>query len=40
VPVRLYRPSAEENLPLLVFFHGGGWVIGNLDTHDDASLPL
>ena len=34
VPVRVYRPSAEENLPLLVWFHGGGWVTGNLDTHD------
>jgi acetyl esterase len=34
LPVRVYRPSAEENLPLLVWFHGGGWVTGNLDTHD------
>jgi acetyl esterase len=34
VPVRLYRPSAEENLGLLVFFHGGGWVIGSLSSHD------
>jgi len=40
VPVRLYRPSAEENLPLLVFFHGGGWVIGNLDTHDAVCRSL
>ncbi|PKW13760.1 alpha/beta hydrolase [Saccharopolyspora spinosa] len=33
---RLYRPrELTEAGPLLVFFHGGGWVIGNLDSHDD-----
>ncbi len=31
---RLYRPSAEANLPVVVFFHGGGWVTGTLDGHD------
>ncbi|MBV8642457.1 MAG: alpha/beta hydrolase [Candidatus Eremiobacteraeota bacterium] len=30
---RLYRPRREV-LPLVVFFHGGGWVMGDLDTHD------
>jgi acetyl esterase len=34
IPVRLYRPSAEANLPLLVFLHGGGWMLGDLETHD------
>ena len=34
IPVRLYAPSADEALPVLVFFHGGGWVIGSIDTHD------
>jgi acetyl esterase len=34
IPVRVYWPSAEEALPVLVWLHGGGWVIGNLDTHD------
>jgi acetyl esterase len=34
VPVRAYRPVAEGVLPALVFFHGGGWTIGDLDTHD------
>ena len=28
VPVELYRPTPEPNLPVLVFFHGGGWVVG------------
>jgi len=34
IPVRVYRPSADARLPILVWFHGGGWVIGSLDTHD------
>ena len=37
VPVRAYRPAGvakTEVLPALVFFHGGGWTIGDLDTHD------
>jgi acetyl esterase len=37
VPLRLYRALGtmpEEVLPVLVYFHGGGWVIGDLDTHD------
>ncbi|TDB95096.1 alpha/beta hydrolase [Actinomadura sp. 7K534] len=32
---RLYTPKAlPEGSPLLVFYHGGGWVIGDIDTHD------
>jgi len=34
IPIRLYAPSDERGLPVLVFFHGGGWVIGSIDTHD------
>lgn len=34
VPVRLYRPNDDAGLPLLVFLHGGGWMLGDLDTHD------
>jgi acetyl esterase len=33
IPVRIYRPSAVP-APVHVHFHGGGWVIGDLDTHD------
>ena len=31
---RLYRPSTERPLPALVYLHGGGWILGGLDTHD------
>jgi len=34
IPIRIYRPSMEASLPALLFFHGGGFVICNLDTHD------
>lgn len=37
IPLRLYRSQAvatDRNSPVLVFFHGGGWVVGDLDTHD------
>ena len=34
IPVRVYRPRAASSLPLIVFFHGGGFVLCDLDTHD------
>src|SRR5207253_5612509 len=34
ISARLYRPSAGGTLPALVFFHGGGWVVGNVESHD------
>lgn len=34
IPVRIYLPTDERPLPALVYLHGGGWVVGNLDTHD------
>lgn len=36
IPARIYQPSAKSSaLPLLVYFHGGGFVIGDLDSHDN-----
>jgi acetyl esterase len=32
--IREYRPTKDGTVPALVFFHGGGWTIGDLDTHD------
>ena len=40
VPCRLYRPSGVHGLPLVVYLHGGGWVVGDLDTHDHVCRTL
>ncbi|HEX7441909.1 MAG TPA: alpha/beta hydrolase, partial [Caldimonas sp.] len=48
IPLRLYLPLAAPNddavaggaRPVLVYFHGGGWVIGDLDTHDTLCREL
>lgn len=40
IAVRLYRPSVEPGLPILMYFHGGGWVIGDLETHDSLCRDL
>ena len=43
IALRLYRPigAAEQaTLPVLVYYHGGGWVIGDLDTHDTLCREL
>lgn len=34
VPVRVYRPAGADPKPVLVWLHGGGWVVGSLDSHD------
>jgi acetyl esterase len=39
IPVRIYRPKTlpqSATAPVLVFYHGGGWVIGDLESHDVA----
>jgi acetyl esterase len=39
IAIRIYTPREAqpgERLPVLVWYHGGGFVIGNLDTHDSA----
>ena len=33
IPIRLYYPAGNPPFAVLVYFHGGGWVIGDLDTH-------
>ena len=43
IPLRSYRPAgsnADATLPVLVYYHGGGWVIGDLDTHDTLCRQL
>ena len=37
VPVRIYRPTGDGPFPVVMMFHGGGWVIGDLDTADCQS---
>ncbi len=38
--VRVYRPEGAAPFPVIAFFHGGGWVIGDLDTHDNMARTL
>ena len=40
VPARLYRPSAERRLGLFLYLHGGGWVLGSVETHDHVARAL
>lgn len=40
VPVRIYTPAGAGPFPLLVFFHGGGWVGGSLNSHDGTAREL
>ncbi len=40
IPVRVYTPEGSSPFPVLVFFHGGGWVICDLDTHDGTCRSL
>jgi acetyl esterase len=40
LPVRVYEPDAAAPHPVIVFFHGGGFVLGDLDTHDQLCRRL
>lgn len=42
LPGRLYRPNVtrDDRLPLLVYFHGGGWCVGDVDSHDGLCRDL
>ena len=40
VPCRHYRPKGATDVPLLVYLHGGGFVLGGLDSHDDVCAEI
>lgn len=40
IPVRHYRPAPDAGLPVIVYCHGGGWTLGDLDTHDTEARRL
>jgi acetyl esterase len=42
IPARLYRPAGRSSgaLPLIVYWHGGGWVIADIDTYDASARAL
>ena len=39
-PIRIYTPSQEDHLPVILFIHGGAWVAGDLNTHDNLARYL
>lgn len=40
IPVRVYQPAGSDIPPVLMLFHGGGWVMGGLATHDEIARQL
>jgi acetyl esterase len=36
IPIRIYKPSSEHHLPIIAFFHGGGFVLRDIDSHDTS----
>ncbi len=40
IRIRIYRPEGQEPFPALVYFHGGGWVLGCIETHDAVCAKL
>jgi acetyl esterase len=40
IPVRIYTPEGFGPFPILVWFHGGGWVVGDLETADPTARHL
>lgn len=40
IAIRIYRPSPEQGLPVVLYLHGGGKVVGGLDSHDDICAEL
>lgn len=40
IPVRLFSPKLSGTFPVLLFFHGGGWVTGNIDSYDKVCTDM
>src|SRR4051794_2011628 len=40
VPVRVYRPDGQGSLPVVAYFHGGGWAVGSIDSFDAVCRAL
>jgi acetyl esterase/lipase len=40
IPIRIYAPDVSKPAPALIYFHGGGWVLGDLDSHDHVCRAL
>ena len=40
IPIRLYVPENAQNAPVIAFYHGGGFVVGNLKSHDKVCRRL
>ena len=40
LPARIYWPAGEQPMPVVVYFHGGGWVIANKDVYDSSPRAL
>ena len=40
IPIRIYTPAGSGPFSVLVYFHGGGWVIGNIESHDGVCRSL
>ena len=40
IAVRIYRPDMAAPAPALIYFHGGGWVLGDLESHDHVCRSL
>ncbi|HLH00125.1 MAG TPA: alpha/beta hydrolase [Bryobacteraceae bacterium] len=40
IPARIYTPDVRKPAPALIYFHGGGWVLGDLESHDHVCRSL
>jgi acetyl esterase/lipase len=40
IPIRIYTPQGNGPFPVVVYFHGGGWVIATIDTYDSSARAL